>query len=465
MHRVASSRTDLKTEMERIASIARCGQRTGGGKSRSTQELLPIGSTLCPIIISSGKTQLTRFSGDQQAWPVYLTMGNIDKETRRTPSSRATVLLGYIPVTKLEIFTKANRSAVTHQLFHDCMRVMLESLKTAGKDGVRMECADGFVRMMYPILSAYIADYPEQCLIERRDLGNFPMRDPVETLHVLSEQSKGAHPPEFKTQNLRPINPFWADFPHCDIFSCITPDLLHELHNGVFGDHIVSWSSAAMSGEGLEIDRRFREMTPHPTLRHFKKGISPTTQWTGAEHKNMEKVFLGVLANATEPGVQRAIRGVNDFIYYAHFETHCDESLAKMDEAWAYFHANKEVFKELQICDHFDINKIHKIKQVDDAKVIIYMVKLCIWREPLVVEYLRFVDAQMAMFKQHQRGPTPSSRIKSGVAGSSKAPCGLPKSLYNREWLKAKSPAYLKQLKISKEAFGLLSAATGRMEL
>ncbi|KAJ6618301.1 hypothetical protein B0H10DRAFT_1947687 [Mycena sp. CBHHK59/15] len=103
--------------------------------------------------------------------------------------------------------------------------------------------------------------------------------------------------------------------------------------------------------------------------------------------------------------------------------------------------------------------------EVDDAKVIVYMVKLCIWREPLVVEYLRFVDAQTAVFKQHQRGPTPGSRIKSGVAGSSKAPCGLPKSLYNREWPKTKSPAYLKQLKISKEAFGLLVAATGRMEL
>ncbi|KAJ6583751.1 hypothetical protein B0H10DRAFT_1962039 [Mycena sp. CBHHK59/15] len=103
--------------------------------------------------------------------------------------------------------------------------------------------------------------------------------------------------------------------------------------------------------------------------------------------------------------------------------------------------------------------------EVDDAKVIVYMVKLCIWREPLVVEYLRFVDAQTAVFKQHQRGPTPSSRIKSGVAGSSKAPCGLPKSLYNREWLKTKSPAYLKQLKISKEAFGLFVTATGRMEL
>jgi hypothetical protein len=54
----------------------------------------------------------------------------------------------------------------------------------------------------------------------------------------------------------------------------------------------------------------------------------------------MEKIFLGVLANATEPAVQRAVRGVIDFTYYAHFETHCDESLAKLDAAWAAFHAD-----------------------------------------------------------------------------------------------------------------------------
>ncbi|KAJ6532083.1 hypothetical protein B0H19DRAFT_1081979 [Mycena capillaripes] len=103
--------------------------------------------------------------------------------------------------------------------------------------------------------------------------------------------------------------------------------------------------------------------------------------------------------------------------------------------------------------------------EVEDAKVFIYRVKLCIWREPRVVEYLWFVDAQTALFKERQRGPTPASRIRNGVCGSSKAPCGLPKSLYNREWLKKKTPAYLKELKVSKEAFRLFVAATERMML
>ncbi|KAJ6529250.1 hypothetical protein B0H19DRAFT_1083010 [Mycena capillaripes] len=101
--------------------------------------------------------------------------------------------------------------------------------------------------------------------------------------------------------------------------------------------------------------------------------------------------------------------------------------------------------------------------EVDDAKVVIYKVKLCIWREPELVKYFRFVDAQTALFKKHQRGPTPASRIRSGAPGSAKAPRGLPKSLYNPEWLKKLTPACRKELKVSKEAFELFVAATERM--
>ncbi|KAJ7330893.1 hypothetical protein DFH08DRAFT_708629 [Mycena albidolilacea] len=347
------------------------------------QKLLPKGATLVPIIIASDKTQLTRHSGDQQAWPVYLTIGNIDKETRRRPSSRAAVLLGYIPVAKLEIFAKKTRSGVGHQLFHDCMRVMLGSLRVAGEDGVEMDCADGFVRKMYLILAAYIADYPEQCLVCccgenscpgctcspkcRGHTTHAPWRCPAETLAILADQADGEYPTKFVEQCLRPINPFWANLPHCDIFRCMTPDILHELHNGVFGDHIVKWTTAAMSGGQAEVDRRFRAMTPHPTLRHFKKGISLTSQWTGTERKNMEKVFLGILANATDPRVQLATRGVLDFIHYAHFETHCDESLLLLDAAWLAFHDNKDVFVDLDIRKHFNISKVHKLKHYVDS--------------------------------------------------------------------------------------------------
>ncbi|KAF8497982.1 hypothetical protein JB92DRAFT_3125502 [Gautieria morchelliformis] len=73
------------------------------------QEKLPKGATIAPIILASDKTQLSQFSGDKQAWPVYLTIGNIDKAIRRQPSKQAMVLLGYLQVTKLECLSPESR--------------------------------------------------------------------------------------------------------------------------------------------------------------------------------------------------------------------------------------------------------------------------------------------------------------------------------------------------------------------
>ncbi|KAF7350106.1 hypothetical protein MVEN_01312700 [Mycena venus] len=193
------------------------------------------------------------------------------------------------------------------------------------------------------------------------------MRDPGETLQVIVDQSQNKFPVKFVDQNLRPINPFWADFPHCDIFSSMTPDLLHELHNGVFGDHIAKWLTQAITSKDGKVDHRFRTMTPHPSLCHFTKGISLTSQWTGNERKHMEKVFLGILAQATDPTVQCAVVAILDFIYYAHFETHCDESLAQLDASWVTFHDNKSIFLKLKIRKNIDINKLHKLKHYVDS--------------------------------------------------------------------------------------------------
>ncbi|KAF8577074.1 hypothetical protein K439DRAFT_1649164 [Ramaria rubella] len=110
------------------------------------QQKLPPGVTIAPLIIASDKTQLSQFSGDKSAWPVYLTIGNIAKATRHQPSKRTCILLGYIPVSKLTCFTKPQRSSKGHELFHYCMRKILEPIIKAGCDGVDMMCADGGIR-------------------------------------------------------------------------------------------------------------------------------------------------------------------------------------------------------------------------------------------------------------------------------------------------------------------------------
>lgn len=338
---------------------------------------------MSPIILASDKTKLTNFSGDKQAWPVYLTIGNIDKMVRRRPSTRATMLVGYLPVTKLECFTEKQRSSVTHQLFHQCMESLLEPLKIVGTEGMEMTCADGWVRRVYTILAAYVADFPEQCLVacclesrcpqclvahnERGLPAWSDPRDQKKTTEILRQRAKGLKPRAFVSQGLRPVKPFWANLPHTNIFQCFTPDIHHQLHKGIFKDHFVSWSTEAVDGGSDEVDRRFKSMTKHPSLRHFKKGISLISQWTGNEYKNMEKIFSGVIAGAADEQVIRVVRAVVDFISYARFEVHTERSLENMDRAWSAIHENKRIFLELGIRENFNIPKFHSLNHYISA--------------------------------------------------------------------------------------------------
>ncbi|KAH9893250.1 hypothetical protein C8Q73DRAFT_761055 [Cubamyces lactineus] len=342
---------------------------------------LPEDATVAPVILASDKTTLSRMSGDKSAWPVYLTLGNIDKAERRKPSAHATILLGYLPVAKLECFSDKRRSLEGYRLFHQCMKSLLGPLIAAGKEGILMTCADGRVRRVYPILAAYIADHPEQCLVSACQENFCPkcpvqpdkrgepvfscLKDPKRVAGTLKSAAEGEKPPEFSAWGLRAVEPFWDGLPHCDIFTALTPDILHQLHKGVFKDHLVSWATKAIEDGANEIDQRFKAMLKHPDLRYFKNGISLVSQWTGTEFKNMEKVFLGVIAGAGNERVTRAVRSILDFIYYAHFETHTDDSLDALHKAWKSYHHHKKVFVELGIREHFNFPKGHSTEHYE----------------------------------------------------------------------------------------------------
>ena len=169
------------------------------------------------------------------------------------------------------------------------MQVILEPLIEAGKSGIKMTCADNFVWCVFPILAAYVADYPEQCLVaccmenrcpcclvERDERGKNTKsqpHNPAATLGTLSEHQNGEDPYLFDDEGLRPIYyPFWADLPYTNIFMCITPDVLHQLYKGVFKDHLVKWCTSLTSKN--EINAQFKAMPNYQGLQHFKKGIS-----------------------------------------------------------------------------------------------------------------------------------------------------------------------------------------------
>ncbi|KAJ7195819.1 hypothetical protein GGX14DRAFT_376655 [Mycena pura] len=341
------------------------------------QKRLPPGATVAPLILSSDKTQLSNFRGDNSAWPVYLTIGNIGKETRRHVSSHATVLIGYLPIPKFDCFDKNTRSLAKYRLFHQCMSVIMRPIVEAGNTGVPMVCADSMIRNVWPIFAAYVADYPEQCLIscckenrcpictvspnQRGDHQEHPLRDVQETLYLMQRQQKGEKDPIFDADGIRAVYPpFWATLPHSDIFLSFTPDLLHQLHKGVFKDHLVSWCIEIIGK--LEIDKRFRAMPDHHGVRHFKNGISTVSQWTGTEHKEMEKVFLGLIAAGAPPQMVTAVRGVIDFAYFASLQSHTSITLRGMRDALDAFHANKQIFIDLEgRKGHFNIPKIHSL--------------------------------------------------------------------------------------------------------
>ncbi|KAL1749636.1 hypothetical protein FB107DRAFT_225152 [Schizophyllum commune] len=158
--------------------------------------------------------------------------------------------------------------------------------------------------------------------------------------------------------------PFWEDLPHSDIHVAITPDVLHQLYQGVF-KHLVGWVSVIIGPD--ELDRRLRTIPHAFGLQHFDNGISALSQVTGSVRKNMARVLLGCLADALPNSGLRACRGLLDFIYYAQYTSHDSTlspgggSLEQMQEALDAWEENKSFFVKMTVRDDLNIPKFHSL--------------------------------------------------------------------------------------------------------
>jgi hypothetical protein len=129
-----------------------------------SQDTLPEGATLVPILLGSDATHLTNFAGDKKAWPVYMSLGNIHSKIRNNPSKKAWRLIAYIPVVNwLDVDTI--RTTLQNRLYHECMEFVLQSLINPGLHGVDICDSKGDTRHSYLRIAAHLADLPEQSLI------------------------------------------------------------------------------------------------------------------------------------------------------------------------------------------------------------------------------------------------------------------------------------------------------------
>lgn len=341
---------------------------------------------IVPVILSSDETMLTQFRGDKKGWPVYLTIGNIPSSIRRQASSHALKLVAYLPNAKLVFLSKEERRAYRQRLFHSCMREIMMPLIEAGHAGVRMRCADGNVRLAYPILAAYIADFPEQCLVACNILTRCPMcligshnrQDNIApgdiikrtTTRSLRAMRENFYKPKSSyicdDDGIRSVYPpFWAGMRYTNIFECFTPDLLHQIHKGIFKEHLFEWCKTLAGAKS--IDGRLKLLPDHPALlRKYPNGISHISQWTGTEAKAIQQVFVGVVVGLVPPKVVIAARALLDFIYLSSYYCHTDDTLTRLQAALNEFHANKQIFIQLKLRDDFNFPKFHMLQHYVD---------------------------------------------------------------------------------------------------
>jgi len=340
--------------------------------------MLPVGATLIPILLGSDKTCLTILGGNKEAWPLYLSIGNIPSNTRSLLSTKTWVILAYILVV---CFEGKHSKALEAHYFHQCVRHILAPLISVRETGSPITLGNGDVLNCFFRLAAWIADYKEQVLLNciksrtstttlagSKELGE-PEPAPLRTqefmlgtldqlAHECDVEDMDTYKVAAKSLGLSAVNrPFWLDHPEYDPSLTLSPDILHGLHK-LWRNHILSWTQNIVGKE--ELDARISCLQPVVGFHHFKAGISKTSQWTGHDDRELERVLVAVAAGAVPKNVMKALHAFHDFLYLAQYKSHSKTTLGYLKEALSWFHKYKKAFIQEggRNLKHFNIPKI-----------------------------------------------------------------------------------------------------------
>ncbi|KAF9238354.1 hypothetical protein BU15DRAFT_88408 [Melanogaster broomeanus] len=352
------------------------------------------GSTFVPIILGSDKTTVSVATGQNDYWPVYLSIGNIHNNVWRAHRN-AVEPLAFLAIPKAAkkytdnpLFRRFKK-----QLFHAAMTRILTSLNAGMTTPQLMKCPDRhFRRIVFGIgvkgpdmavtIGPYIADYPEQvlisgivqnwcgrCLAFPNDLDSGGAPRTKEFTHALIEELPlGVIWDEWGVD--ANIVPFTHDFARADIRQLLAPDILHQLIKGTFKDHLVEWvgkyleleyGKAGAKERLADIDRHIASAPPFPGLRRFPDGRG-FSQWTGNDSKALMKVYLPAIEGHVPDDMVCTFRAFLEFCYIVRRNVITDDTLDELKDALQRFHQYREVFRDLGVRpDGFSLPRQHSL--------------------------------------------------------------------------------------------------------
>ncbi|KAG2107312.1 uncharacterized protein F5147DRAFT_746079 [Suillus discolor] len=342
------------------------------------------GSTFVLLIISSDKMTVSVATGHTKYHLLYMSIGNISNSTRHAHRN-GVVLVGFltIPKTMKEHAGDTAYRNFRRQMFHSSLVKIFEAIKPYMDTPNVAHFPDGhFCRVIYG-LGPYIADYPEQallsgvvqgwcpkCLADRRDLdGDEPCLCRCEKHRELlvEELEYGKLWEEYGI--VGDVVPFTNDYPQADIHELISPDILHQIIEGAFKDHLVDWvesylkitHGASHAAQIMDdIDNRIAAVSSFAGLRRFPEGHG-FKQWTGDDSKALMKVYLPAIRGHVPDDVVRTFSAFLDFCYIVRRNTLTEDDLLQLQDALDWFHRYREIFKTTGVTLSFSLPRQHSL--------------------------------------------------------------------------------------------------------
>ncbi|KAF9232868.1 hypothetical protein BU15DRAFT_90553 [Melanogaster broomeanus] len=348
------------------------------------------GSTFVPIILGSDKITVSVATGQNDYYPLYLSVGNVRNNVRRAHRN-AVVLVGFLAIAKTmkKYANDAHFRTFKKQLFHSSLSKILETLKPAMTLPEVTMCADGHYRKVIYGLGPYIADYEEQVVLAGIVRNWCGLVSPCFDFRCLGfpwdlDGECGNRTRELLEALIEEVDPgtVWDEWgvitdiivsisPVSDIHALLAPDLLHQLIKGTFKDHLVDWVCSYLeethgSTHAMEIiddiDRRSDcGCPPFSGLRRCAEGRG-FSQWTGDDLKALMKVYINAIEGYVPDDMIHAFHAFFEFCYIARHDIITEDTLEDLEDALNRFHEYREIFVSTNVRSNFALPRQHAMK-------------------------------------------------------------------------------------------------------